>query len=266
MRSKPIHLEERIAKRRIEFLPSLAGITYNSGLDIDSQRCSMTLSQIEFKVQHDCPFNNLSKRFPSATMALWCNREREVLEVRSDDATSLNRIDEELKHMKSIVRKIFSRKTGRIAVTMKCLCTLNNSIVRHIDQHNCLQIPPTVYSGGWEFYRMVSFRHRDVKELFGSLDRKARLEIISSRQLYNGEIHDSLCVSLSDLFSRLTEKQIKAFLGAYDSGYYRIPKKITAAELARKIHLSRTTFEEHLRKAENKVLSAIVPYLQLYSA
>jgi len=113
---------------------------------------------------------------------------------------------------------------------------------------------------------MVSFRHRDVKELFGSLDRKARLEIISSRQLYNGEIHDSLCVSLSDLFSRLTEKQIKAFLGAYDSGYYRIPKKITAAELARKIHLSRTTFEEHLRKAENKVLSAIVPYLQLYSA
>jgi len=225
----------------------------------------MTLTQIEFKAQHDCPFNNLSKRFPSATMALWCNRETEILEVKSDDAASLNRIDEELKEMKSIVRKVFSRKTGRIAVTMKCSCTLSNSIVRHIDQHNCLQIPPTVYSGGWEFYKIISFRHKDVKELFGSLDGKAILEIISSRQLYNGEIHDSLCVSLSDLFSRLTEKQITAFLEAYDSGYYRIPKKITAAELARKIHLSRTTFEEHLRKAENKVLSAIVPYLQLYS-
>jgi hypothetical protein len=79
------------------------------------------------------------------------------------------------------------------------------------------------------------------------------------------EVAVSFLHDLSDLFSRLTEKQIKAFLEACDSGYYRIPKKITAAELARKIHLSRTTFEEHLRKAENKVLSAIVPYLQLYS-
>jgi len=225
----------------------------------------MTLTQVEFKAQHDCPFNNLSKRFPSASMALWCNREREILEVRSDDATSLNQIDEQLTELRSIVRKVFSRKTGRIAVTMKCSCTLSNSIVRHIDQNNCLQIPPTIYSGGWEFYKIISFRYKDVKELFRSLDRKASLEIISSRPLYKGEIHDSLCVSLSDLFTRLTEKQIVSFLEAYDNGYYRIPKKITAAELAGKIHLSRTTFEEHLRKAENKVISAIVPYLRLYS-
>jgi len=225
----------------------------------------MTLTQIEFKAQHDCPFNNLSKRFPSSTMALWCNREREILEVKSDDIESLNLIDEEIKDMKNVVRKVFSRKTGRIAVTMKCSCNLSNSIVRHIDQHNCLQIPPTIYIGGWEFYKIISFSRKDAKELLESLNRRASLKIISSRQLYKGEIHDSLCVSLSDLFSRLTEKQMIAFLEAFDNGYYRIPKRITAAELARKIHLSRTTFEEHLRKAENKILSAIVPYLQLYS-
>ncbi len=225
----------------------------------------MTLTRIEFKAQHDCPFSNLSKRFPSAIMALWFNRGREILEVKSDNIESPNLIYEEIKDMKSVIRKVFSRKTGRIAATMKCLCNLSNSIVRHIDQHNCLQIPPTIYVGGWELYKIISFSRKDAKELLESLNRRASLEIISSRQLYKGEIHDSLCVSLSDLFSRLTEKQMISFLEAFDNGYYRIPKRITAAELARKIHLSRMTFEDHLRKAENKILSAIVPYLQLYS-
>jgi len=29
--------------------------------------------------------------------------------------------------------------------------------------------------------------------------------------------------------------------------------------------VSRTTFEEHLRKAENRVVTALIPYLQLFA-
>jgi predicted DNA-binding protein (UPF0251 family) len=36
-------------------------------------------------------------------------------------------------------------------------------------------------------------------------------------------------------------------------------------DVARTAGVSRSTYEEHLRKAENRVMDALVPYLQLYA-
>jgi len=47
---------------------------------------------------------------------------------------------------------------------------------------------------------------------------------------------------------------------------WKIPKKMTAEEIAQKHHVPRTTFEEHLRKAESKILRAIAPYVRMYSS
>jgi predicted DNA-binding protein (UPF0251 family) len=41
---------------------------------------------------------------------------------------------------------------------------------------------------------------------------------------------------------------------------------MTAEEIATKNGVPRTTFEEHLRKAESKVLRAIAPYVRMYAS
>jgi hypothetical protein len=41
-----------------------------------------------------------------------------------------------------------------------------------------------------------------------------------------------------------------------------VPKATRTGEVAAKMGLPRTTFEEHLRKAESKVLRSVAPYLQ----
>ena len=57
----------------------------------------------------------------------------------------------------------------------------------------------------------------------------------------------------------LTQKQLDAYLLAKNEGYYDIPKKQNLAQLAANKNLSRSTFQEHLRKAEQKIMKHLSP-------
>src|SRR5437016_11745175 len=74
---------------------------------------------------------------------------------------------------------------------------------------------------------------------------------------------DAYLLSLSSLFGNLTEKQMKALLAAIEGGYYEIPKRTTADELAGKLGTPRSTLEEHIRKAESKIVLAMAPYMMM---
>ena len=76
---------------------------------------------------------------------------------------------------------------------------------------------------------------------------------------------DVFLLSLSSLFGNLTEKQMKALLAAIEGGYYEIPKRTTADELAGKLGTPRSTLEEHIRKAESKIVLAMAPYMMMYA-
>jgi predicted DNA binding protein len=56
---------------------------------------------------------------------------------------------------------------------------------------------------------------------------------------------------------RLSPRQQEAFRLARDRGYYEYPRGTTARELAAEFDVSKTTFLEHLRKAEAKLLAAV---------
>jgi hypothetical protein len=58
---------------------------------------------------------------------------------------------------------------------------------------------------------------------------------------------------------------MRALLTAVEHGYYEIPKRVTADELAKRQGQPRSTLEEHIRKAESKVLLAVAPYMMLYA-
>lgn len=61
-----------------------------------------------------------------------------------------------------------------------------------------------------------------------------------------------------DVLSALTEKQREAIMFAQRYGYYEYPRKISTEKLAEKLGLTKTTLIEHLRKAENALVSNVV--------
>lgn len=61
----------------------------------------------------------------------------------------------------------------------------------------------------------------------------------------------------------LTEKQAKALLAAFDAGYYQYPRNATTEEIGTALGLARSTFQEHLNRAEHHVVKAMLPIVRM---
>jgi hypothetical protein len=56
----------------------------------------------------------------------------------------------------------------------------------------------------------------------------------------------------------LSRHQREALLSAYANGYYEVPRRVNLDELARLQNVNKSTFAEHLLKAENRLISRIL--------
>ena len=61
---------------------------------------------------------------------------------------------------------------------------------------------------------------------------------------------------------KLTEKQRQVLELAIEYGYYKYPRKVSVQDLAKKVKMPRTTFQEHLRKAEERVMNLLIEPLK----
>lgn len=84
---------------------------------------------------------------------------------------------------------------------------------------------------------------------------------LGTKPLTSLDFEGGFLVPLGALFRGLTPRQRQAIVAATLRGYYRIPRSITTAELARGFGVSRPAFQALLRKAENKLLAGLFPYL-----
>ena len=223
----------------------------------------MPLSEVIFKVTHDCPFGNISRKFPSLKMFVWCNRENEVIEMIVEKRKEYSAVMEEISKIGGIIEESSDRHKVHL-VTKKCFCTMENSVSKNIDAFNLLHVLPVIYEQGWEYYRVIAFRHEDLKGLLQRLEERGWVVKVLRKVPFDGFIASSLTLMADALFSDLTEKQIDALLTAYSHGYYRLPRKADVKRIASKKRVPRTTFQEHLKKAENKLIASLVPYIQLF--
>jgi predicted DNA binding protein len=227
----------------------------------------MTYYEVTFKLQHDCPYNDFSREYPSATISHWCNWSRDVLEIAYNDLQSLRvkrAIHEMLGKIGSKIIKTPRSFSNLRLVLQHCACDkLPPPTLPTIEKRNCLNLQPMVYAGGWEWYRITAFSDQDVRSLFKDLEKRCTVEVTSRRAISEDSVHSNLLVSTRSLFGDMTGKQVKALVTALDHGYYNLPRSTTAEEIARRLGIPRTSFTDHLRKAQNKVIQAVGAYVRL---
>lgn len=226
----------------------------------------MALYETAFRLQHDCPLNELSRQHPGLVMMSWCNSETDVLEISQYEGAAGFRDDLEAMWRSMKVKPLRRSQGGRDlqVVIHHCGCdSIPAPVSAVFEKNRCLELQPCVYKGGWEYYRVVSFSEKDARNVFDTLGRYCNLEVISRRELKSGAVRGAMLVSTTSLFGGLTRKQVQALVFALENGYYQVPKKVTTEEMASKLRLPRTTYEEHLRKAEGKVLRSIAPYIAM---
>ena len=193
----------------------------------------------------------------------WCNREYDVIELITDEPDEYSVVIDEISKIKGMVEKSSDLHNAHFFVK-KCFCKAEDSVTRILDEFDLLQISPIIYRHGWEYYRIIAFRHEDLKALMQRFEKRGLKYEILRKVDFDGFIAGSLTLTADALFSDLTEKQMDALLTAYSNGYYSLPRKANIQDIAHKKKVSRTTYQEHLKKAENKLVASLVPYVQLF--
>ena len=228
----------------------------------------MPLLEVQIKLEHDCPYTRFTKALPQAKMLHWCSRESDVLEASIPPGLDTEKLDAALDSlMKDLdakaVHRISFGRNGRLVVQKHSYSSMKQNINAMIEAHYCMEVQPTVYREGFEWYRVLAFDNQDLVRLFGELSRWADIYVVSKDVLSEHSPRDTMTVSIRNLLGTLTDKQLKALLVALSAGYYDTPRKVRTLDISRRMNSPRTTYETHLRKAEGKVMRALDPYVEI---
>jgi predicted DNA binding protein len=223
----------------------------------------MALFEVVLKITHDCPFADISRKYPSVKMFTWCNGEHDVYELIVEKQEEYEAVVAEISKLGDLVEESSDQHKAHLIIET-CSCTRENSIGKNIEDFDLLHVSPIIYTKGWEYYRIIAFKHEELKRLLQRLEERGFTYEIVRKVPFDGFIASSLTLTADALFSELTDRQMDAILTAHNNGYYLFPRKADIQSIAAKRRVPRTTFQEHLKKAENKIVASLVPYIQLY--
>lgn len=222
----------------------------------------MNLLDTRLRIQHPCPFCDFSSSFPDAEMVLWCNGSNEILQISASDSSTLPK-------MLKAARKLLSAREmiqdGRSAITIsrKCACGDYGSVMSVAGECDVWLIPPVTYLNGWETHRVLSVGRASLQRFVAEVKRTGKVQVISHQSREDLDVVNNLSVIPFHFFGGLTPRQVRALVLAFENGLLEIPAKTRMDRVARGEGVSRSTFGEHLRKAQLQLVRNSYPFLKL---
>ncbi|MGC8608715.1 MAG: helix-turn-helix domain-containing protein [Thermoplasmata archaeon] len=222
------------------------------------------MEEIKIHLENDLPFCKLSKTFPDVKFYRWCNSTVDYIEFYGDELKKVENYLPEIE--KSLNTNIVYKSVNqnRMAIMLSCRCNVHNSTIRMAESKNLLWRAPVLYENGGEELNLISTKMEDFSLLFDQFTQIGKASINMKRTIDPALIRDVYTISISEVFAGITEKQLRYIIDAISMGYYSIPKRSDLKDIAEANSISDSTMQEHLKKAENKIMTSLYPYLNLF--
>jgi len=119
-----------------------------------------------------------------------------------------------------------------------------------------LLFPTPVINGkdGYETWELASWNREPLEQVI-RLSKTPVIEEFELLEFKKKVIHDAYITSL---LPKLPPKQLEALRLAFENGYYAFPKKTDLNKLAKFMKVSKATFQEHLKRAEAKIIPFVL--------
>ena len=222
----------------------------------------MPAFEIQVRAKIGNQIDYLTEKFPTLKLWTWCNFQNDIHEIASDTPETLEAALTEFKDYYDVLEETPISSSVRL-ITQKCICSTETTLHDNIQELEILNLMPVYSAGGWNLYRFIAFKHEAFTELMRRGEEHGfELEVLEMVP-FNGMVSDNL-IPLNSMIGKLTEKQMDAVVAAYNNGYYQTPREANVQNIADRVHVPRTTLQEHLNKAENKLISAIIPQILLF--
>jgi len=229
----------------------------------DSVFIIMDLWEVMLELEEGNPLIRVSTLNPNKTFIMWYLWNRQLIKFNFDSPDEVQKVCQTLK--KNQYEIIKTEKSEHLALVLAD-CKFDGEVdIWAISTHrNCLELPPAVFVNGKGLFRVAGFDEKSVIGFVKQINEKTDARVIHKKRLPMNIIRSSLWTS--SILSSFSQRQAESLIRAQLMGYYETPRKATTGKIAKSMKVGRSTFEDHLRKAENIVINSFVPYLKLFNS
>lgn len=147
------------------------------------------------------------------------------------------------------VKKLDVKKNCMISLVIEKRTKIRLKTLKALYNSKLIYIKPGInFPDGTENWEIGSFDKKDLAKLISFIEKYYQGKLFFLKEIKIPKMF------IPEIMPELTDKQHKAFKIASEKGYYEFPRKTNLHKLAKLTKISRPTFEEHLRKAEIKLL------------
>lgn len=214
----------------------------------------MAFLDARVRVHHPCPYCDISVAFPRTLLLLWCDNRRDVFVVSAPDGSELDRV---VRAMRTSfrARPLLVEAANAVVSIPDFEWADPPSVTGLARKSGVWVLHPVVYYGGTETYRFMAASKSGLSSFIARVRRLGDVELLSvSSRSDLGGVHD-LSTAPVHLFEGLTNRQARSLVAAYEGGLFDVPARSKWEDVARREGLSRSTFGEHLRKGQLRLLA-----------
>lgn len=215
------------------------------------------LSQVTFRVKHDCPLARLSAEL-DVELQVWSGHRLEVVFLPGTRPAKDRRDEAAKQHLRP--ERTVHTPEGTLWVWRPTVDP-NSSISRTLERHGLLWQQPLRVVQGWEHYDALALTGKE-QDALDELRKSHPTHVVRRRPVQPEDIRAGLFWSLRPALEAPTDKQAEALVAAHKAGYYQSPRGATTADVAQTLGITRSSFEERLRAGENRVMDAVLPVLE----
>jgi predicted DNA binding protein len=140
---------------------------------------------------------------------------------------------------------------GTQSIAIRCNCP-TRGIRARISSWGGTVVWPMVHKTGLGYYHIMAPNKEVMRSVLDHLRAEGEVEVVQVGSPTADEL--GVQISLGEITRELSAKQLDVMRFAIDRGYYGNPRGATLEELAKAYGLARSTFQEHLQKAEETIM------------
>ncbi len=207
----------------------------------------------KLKIKHDCTIGNRCEKFKcisySIPLGSWHDKNYEYTSER-------HTIEGDEKDIKAFIKDL--KKDKRIKSLEIAKNTLFFIGIRKKEKIPSSHWIPKIFfikpvfvgKDGYEYWEIASWKKEVITDFIDDLEKEKGLSL-EIQKFHKVNLDD---VHFPHIMPKLYPKQKRAFELAIEHRYYNFPRGIGLEGLANIMQVSISTFQEHLRKAEEKII------------
>jgi predicted DNA binding protein len=214
----------------------------------------MAVVDARLRIHHPCPYCDISSEFPEILLLLWCDNRRDLFLISAAEPS-------QLRPVLAAVRDAFHARP-LLTDGADALVTVPDfewadppSVTGLARRSGVWVLHPVVYYGGTETYRLLAPSRPVLHRFIQRIRRLGPVEVLSvtERGSLRG-LRDQPSAAVH-FFEGLTERQARSLIAAFEGGLFDVPARSRWEAVAGRLGLSRSTFGEHLRKGQLRLLA-----------